>query len=159
MALKKIGTIIDAALANGIPVDFIPPDIQTAPVYVNPRLRVCLGKAVAHAIKGRWIELNPKVHADPEQLRETLAHEIAHHIAGIRSGHDWKWQAIARALGSDGKRCLRAEAAQRIGIVRDGRVVGRCERCGFEVRRRKPLAENALYTHRGCGGRFERVEQ
>lgn len=158
MTLKLIGTVLETALANGIPVDIIPPDVQTAPVFINTRLRVCLGMAKANVLKGRWVEINSRVCTDPAQLRETLAHEIAHHIAGIASGHDWKWVMIARHLGATGERCVTAEAAQRIGIVRDGRVVGRCERCGFEVRRRKALAENALYTHRGCGGRFERIE-
>lgn len=160
MAGKPIGTIESLSLEFGIPLDIIPEDIRVVPVYVNPRMRTRLGVAKASKTVGRLIELNPKVAADREQCRSTLAHEIAHHIAGLTSGHNWRWQTIARALGHSGERCATVEAAERIGIKRLGRVVGRCTVCRAEIRRARALPTGSQYRHAagGCNGPIARVD-
>ena len=39
------------------------------------------------------------------EVKNTILHEIAHALAGRAAGHGPTWQAIARRIGSDGKRC------------------------------------------------------
>jgi predicted SprT family Zn-dependent metalloprotease len=40
-----------------------------------------------------------------EQIKDTILHEIAHALAGVRHGHDKYWQRVAIAIGCNGKRC------------------------------------------------------
>lgn len=40
----------------------------------------------------------------PDQVRNTLLHEIAHALVGAEHGHDAVWRAQAIAIGSDGTR-------------------------------------------------------
>jgi len=42
----------------------------------------------------------------PEQVRETVLHEIAHALAGAAAGHGASWQSIARRIGASGQRCV-----------------------------------------------------
>ena len=46
----------------------------------------------------------------PEQVTETVLHEIAHALAGARHGHDRVWRAVARRIGCSGQRCMPADA-------------------------------------------------
>jgi predicted SprT family Zn-dependent metalloprotease len=48
----------------------------------------------------------------PEQVTETVLHEIAHALAGPRHGHDRVWQTVARRIGCSGQRCMPADAPQ-----------------------------------------------
>lgn len=163
MPKRIIGNVETAAMRYGVE-NFanIPADILEIPVYLNPRLRTTLGRAVVNRRTGeRWIELHPSVAADPEQGRLTLAHEIAHQWAGIDAGHGMLWKVRARQLGHTGQRTATAEAADRIGIRRAAprarKLVAVCGKCGAELRRAKRLQRNAIYTHPGCGGVFRKV--
>ena len=42
----------------------------------------------------------------PEQVTETVLHEIAHALAGPGHGHDAVWRAIAQRIGCSGTRCV-----------------------------------------------------
>ncbi len=46
----------------------------------------------------------------PEEVRQTVLHEIAHALVGPEHGHDAVWQAQARAIGGDARRCLPPDA-------------------------------------------------
>jgi predicted SprT family Zn-dependent metalloprotease len=48
----------------------------------------------------------------PEQVTDTMLHEIAHALAGSAHGHDKKWRTIARRIGYPGGRCLPPDAPQ-----------------------------------------------
>jgi hypothetical protein len=48
----------------------------------------------------------------PDDVRETLLHEIAHAVVGADRGHDSVWVAQARAIGSTAQRCLAEDAPQ-----------------------------------------------
>ena len=157
--MQKIGTIIEACERFGVPTEHIPGDVWDVPVFRNGRLRTVFGKAVAgHPQHGRHIQIHKCVFADPEQMRDTLAHEVAHIIAGLRSGHNEVWRTIARALGSSGDRCATLETAKSIGISPPARrpvqTVAECNRCGYVVRRRNRLPRSKTFTHAGCGGRI-----
>lgn len=47
----------------------------------------------------------------PEQVRDTVLHEIAHAHAGPRAGHGPRWRAAALAVGAAPERCLPSDAA------------------------------------------------
>ncbi|MDN5716753.1 MAG: SprT-like domain-containing protein [Janibacter sp.] len=46
----------------------------------------------------------------PEQVRDTVLHEIAHALVGPRHGHGPRWQAMARRVGASPERCLPQDA-------------------------------------------------
>lgn len=83
----------------------------------------------------------------PEQVRDTVLHEIAHALVGVGHGHDAVWRAKAVEIGGTGTRCVPETAARADtpwkGTCPDGHVVGRhrrptrvqsCRRCtrGFD---------------------------
>ena len=45
------------------------------------------------------------VHGTPEQVTDTICHEIAHALAGPEAGHGPAWKALARQLGATPKSC------------------------------------------------------
>lgn len=44
-------------------------------------------------------------HADPEHIRDTILHEIAHALVGPNHGHDAVWRQKARQIGCTATRC------------------------------------------------------
>src|SRR5690625_1615299 len=46
----------------------------------------------------------------PDQVRDTLLHEIAHALAGAEAGHGPTWRAIASRIGASPQRNLPADA-------------------------------------------------
>jgi predicted SprT family Zn-dependent metalloprotease len=67
------------------------------------------------------VELN-----DEASVLEVILHEIAHALAGPRSGHGPEWQRIARSIGSSAKRCYSSERT----IRPPARYLLRCAHCG-----------------------------
>lgn len=51
------------------------------------------------------------LHSDAE-VRDTILHEIAHALVGVRRGHDAVWRAKAVAIGCTGLRCVAPESAR-----------------------------------------------
>lgn len=97
----------------------------------------------------------------PDEVRETLLHEIAHALTGPEHGHDGIWVAQARAIGSNGRRCLPADSptvtAAWLGVCPAGHTAERhrrperlqsCARCSREF-----SVEHLLeWTHHGRPG-------
>ncbi|HIZ97691.1 MAG TPA: SprT-like domain-containing protein [Candidatus Janibacter merdipullorum] len=69
----------------------------------------------------------------PDQVRDTVLHEIAHAHAGPRAAHGPRWQAAATAIGARPERCLPAEA----GHI-PGSWVGTCPAGHTIDRHRRP---------------------
>jgi len=44
-------------------------------------------------------------HAEPNHIRDTILHEIAHALVGPRHGHDVVWRQKAREIGCSANRC------------------------------------------------------
>ena len=44
-------------------------------------------------------------HAEPDHIRDTILHEIAHALVGPRHGHDAVWRRKAREIGCTTTRC------------------------------------------------------
>ena len=51
-----------------------------------------------------YILLNTK-----ETVKNIILHEIAHAIAGNENNHNWKWQKVAKQIGSTGSRLASQE--------------------------------------------------
>lgn len=97
------------------------------------------------------------VHSEAE-VRDTVLHEIAHALVGPRHGHDAAWRAIAVRIGSNGERCVPADAPRVepvwLGVCPAGHTAGRhrqpervmtCARCSPSF----DLAHLISWTHHG----------
>lgn len=66
---------------------------------------------------------------EDDEIHQVLLHEVAHAIAGPRSGHGAKWRSIAKDLGYEGKRlhdgAIADEFAPWVGTCPTGHVVYR----------------------------------
>ena len=164
--MQKIGTIIETAEQFGVPTENIPAEFHAVPVFRNGRLRTSFGRMVRKRVPGTdvasvHIEIHKCVFVDPDQMRDTLAHEIAHVIAGIEAGHGPAWRRAARSVGHSGERCATQAAAQAVGIERAPRrpmrPVAECDRCGYTIERRRALPRSKVYTHRRCGGNIKAI--
>lgn len=82
----------------------------------------------------------------PEQVTQTVLHEIAHALAGSGHGHDRKWRTIARRIGYSGGRCLPADAPQV-----DGPWVGTCPAGHTTTAHRRPVRVRSCPQ---CSARF-----
>lgn len=83
----------------------------------------------------------------PEQVTETMLHEIAHALAGSGHGHDRVWRTIARRIGYTGGRCLPADAPQV-----DGPWVGVCPAGHRTTAHRRPVRVRSCPQ---CSPRFD----
>jgi predicted SprT family Zn-dependent metalloprotease len=83
---------------------------------------------------------------EPEQVRETILHEIAHALAGEKAGHGPLWKAFCQRVGCQPVRCDRGEA-----LMPKGRWMARCGTCGKEYWRHRRPARRASYWCRRCG--------
>lgn len=127
------------------------------PVVWNSRLRTSAGRCHYEYRNGRprasKIELNPSLRSEgAEATRNTFLHELAHAVAGHKANHGAFWKRTHRALGGDASRCHSYASMPRKSQAR--KVVGRCERCDYEVIRAKALPANRTFKHLGlkCGG-------
>jgi len=154
--MRRLGTIETMAERYDLPLGNIPVEHREVPVFQNPRLRSAMGKARRRGDK-QWIELHRFLARDPEKLKSTLAHEIAHVIAGIGSGHNAHWRRIAQSLGDTGNRCYTQAEGESIGIVRKTKLVAVCEGCGKEIHKARAYPRGRTYTHKGCGGNFRMI--
>jgi predicted SprT family Zn-dependent metalloprotease len=83
----------------------------------------------------------------PEQVTETVLHEIAHALAGPRHGHDRVWQTVARRIGSSGQRCMPADAPKV-----DGAWEGICPAGHRTTAHRRPIRVRSCT---GCARTFD----
>lgn len=101
---------------------------------------------------------------EPETLKQTLLHEIAHacdHLSDqygnrYRRAHGPQWQAWARALGTAAESCGKSEALNQLYQQRL-KLVAVCQTCGTEFRRIRRLNRRRKYFHSNCGGRLRPV--
>ena len=86
--------------------DSLPPDwpkaIPSLYIMRNANLRNTLGR-FRWTSKVAWVELNPKLDVDPNELRVTFLHELAHawcYFAGYPGAkHNDLWKYYASRLG------------------------------------------------------------
>jgi predicted SprT family Zn-dependent metalloprotease len=120
-------------------------------VVYQPRLRTTLGRAEGET---HTIELNPHLLArHPEELLETLLHELCHLLAGVSHGHGPRWCAWMERFGLEPKSCHSLGVAS-LRVSRR-RWLWRCRGCGVEFDRGSRAARR--YRCARCGGRLQVV--
>jgi len=82
----------------------------------------------------------------PEQVRDTLLHEIAHALVGSGHGHNAVWRQKCREIGARPERCCSAELD-----LPKGRWAAVCGGCGDEFRRHRRPKRMTGWFCRKCG--------
>ncbi|RMF70666.1 MAG: hypothetical protein D6740_07870 [Alphaproteobacteria bacterium] len=136
-------------------------EIASLPVRPS-RAATRLGSYQQRGGSPRAILLQPVL--EPELLRETFLHEVAHacdHRSNqpgqvYRRPHGAGWRDWMARLGCRPE--VRGHSATlALQYVSRLKTVAVCSRCGSEVRRLRRLNRRARYLHAGCGGRLKPV--
>ena len=102
---------------------------------------------------------------EPENLNQTFLHEVAHacdHLSRkgwrkeYRQAHGESWKVWARALGVSTSTTGESEAVCQLHQQRL-KLVGVCQKCGFEIHRVRRLNKKGTYTHSRCGGEIRQL--
>ncbi len=102
---------------------------------------------------------------EPENLRQTFLHEVAHacdHLSRkgwrkeYRQAHGESWKVWARALGVSTSTTGESEAVCQLHQQRL-KLVGVCQKCGFEIHRVRRLNKKGAYIHSRCGGEIRQL--
>lgn len=102
------------------------------------------------------IKLSKKILKTKKQVRETVLHEYAHLVVYDRWGdqampHGEEWREVMILFGLN-PQVTHDYECQRRTVKKPYSC--KCQRCGYEIKRAKPLMRNRIYTHVGCGGRM-----
>ncbi|MFC4782859.1 SprT family zinc-dependent metalloprotease [Nocardioides sp. MAHUQ-72] len=81
------------------------------------------------------------------EVRDTILHEVAHALVGVRHGHDEVWRAMALRIGCSGQRCG-SEDAPSI----EGSWAGTCPAGHRVTRHRRPERPSSCRT---CSRSFD----
>ncbi len=84
----------------------------------------------------------------PEEVRDTILHEVAHALVGPSHGHDAVWRARALAIGCSGSRCVPEDAPKL-----EGNWIGVCPQGHQQTKHKRP--ERVVSCSRCGGGRFD----
>jgi len=89
------------------------------------------------------------LHANAEEIKDTILHEIAHALVGHENGHNYVWRNKAIEIGCTGERCHSVKFSTPNYILK-------CSKdCGFKANRQRvkvsSLQRNGSYCGR-CGG-------
>lgn len=133
-------------------------ELDAVEVRWNPRLRTTVGRAMRSQPDCPAgiprIELSPRYHDTyPDELRETLAHELAH-VLHWGAGHGPLWQrelaAALTRLGIEVRASMRL--ARQLAPAQGCRYTWVCGRCGDDIahRDRRRADEVAMFS-RCCG--------
>lgn len=126
---------------------------------VRPSRAVTRFGSISSATKTLWLT---SLDCSPRARRDTILHEVAHVLTGAlvakRENHGPRWRKIAVALGAEptpsGSDPRFRAASQALRETRL-KVVARCSRCGFEIKRMRRTQRNwRRFLHLRCGGRF-----
>jgi len=100
---------------------------------------------------------------EPDNLRQTFLHEVAHacdHLSRkgrwkeYRQAHGESWKMWARALGVSTSTSGESEAVRQLHQQRL-KLIAVCEKCGAEFHRVRRLNRTRTYTHEQCGGKIQ----
>jgi predicted SprT family Zn-dependent metalloprotease len=104
------------------------------------QLGLCYEGKKTIALSYHFCELNP-----PEVVEDTIRHQLAHALVGVKAGHGPVWQAKARELGANPERTCSDCVMPR------GKWRAACPSCGKEFSRyRRPKRPDGWYCP-ACG--------
>jgi hypothetical protein len=92
------------------------------------RAGTCRPRTRTITLSGYLTQLHPE-----SEVRDTILHEIAHALVGVRHGHDAVWRAKGLEIGCSGDRCS-SEDAPRL----EGPWAGTCSRGHVVTRHKRP---------------------
>ena len=133
------------------------------------RVAVCwsarLTSTAGHAKPaGALVALNPRLREFPDEVDRTLRHEVAHLVVFAKAkgrkvaAHGPEWRGACALLGIPGEsRCHTLPLPRR---QMEKPHAYRCARCGFVVRRVKPIRQPGRVACRACcktyaGGKYD----
>ncbi|MDH3998218.1 MAG: SprT-like domain-containing protein [Desulfuromonadales bacterium] len=144
-------------------------DAANAPKLLQQLAELPVKRSHATRRLGSYVSRDGQPHSirlqfaqEPENLKQTLLHEIAHlcdHLTSpkaTRRGHGPRWKAWATALGINVKSCGESEALAQLQQQRL-KLVAVCQKCGAEFKRIRRLSRGRRYYHTECGGVLRRV--
>lgn len=146
--------------------------LDIEPYYINgvresKRMTSSFGLCKSRrSFNGSWfstITISSRVLQDnvPDKSAESvMIHEMLHarHPEDHHGGM-WSYEAaiVSRKLGYD---IVRTSTNEALGIESTGKYTVRCLKCGHEWRKNrmcKLIAHPEWHTHKGCGGKLQRV--
>lgn len=89
----------------------------------------------------------------PDDVIDTILHEIAHALVPPKHGHDDVWKAKCVEIGARPVRCLDSAYAE----MPKGKLVATCAGCGRVYRRHKQLKAGTWSYCRKCGPKLGRL--
>lgn len=92
-------------------------------------------------ISRHLVELN-----DDDEIRDTILHEIAHAIAGLKNGHNHVWRAVCRRIGAKPKRL----AGEEVRVVEPPYMLI-CKCCQKTLGKRHRRMTRKQLASRYCG--------
>lgn len=108
------------------------------------RFGVCRWTKRTISLSRQLVRLN-----DEACVRDTIAHEVAHCLAGRQAGHGPVWQAAAVAVGANPSRCYDAASVIQPAL----RYQLRCPHCSRAVPRAKRLRRGRRISCGTCSPR------
>lgn len=115
------------------------------------------------SMRGKPVCIRLQFAQEPDNLRQTFLHEVAHacdHLSrnglrkSYRQAHGESWKMWAQALGVSTATSGESEAVRQLHQQRL-KLVGICQKCGVEFHRVRRLNRNRSYTHNQCGGEIQ----
>lgn len=83
----------------------------------------------------------------PEEVLNTILHEIAHALAGPHTGHGPEWKATCLRIGAKPERCYRTDIVKMPG----GRLTATCGGCARTFTRHRNVRRNRRLYCVACG--------
>lgn len=115
------------------------------------RAGACWHERRSISLSRKYAELNTA--SNPDEVFDTILHEVAHALAGAEHGHDDVWKAACIRVGAVPKACYNpAEVA-----MPQGRYLATCAGCGAVFSRHKMPPSNRHYHCRKCGPEHGKV--
>ena len=102
------------------------------------RFGLCRHKTKTIQLSSKLVELNSKYH-----VSQTILHEIAHALVGLKHGHDKVWKQKAISIGDTGDRCYSYDVIQP-DIKHKKLYIIKCNNCGYNYRKHRK-------TNAACG--------
>jgi predicted SprT family Zn-dependent metalloprotease len=80
------------------------------------------------------------------EITDTILHEIAHFIAGCRSGHNWLWRNACIKIGAKPQRC-----ADSTVVMAKAKYKVVCTECNAIIGEQHRKSSKQNKYHRNCG--------